>query len=153
MNVEHPEKTFTVDEANATLPLVRAIASDLASLSRDVIERRQRLAHLLTGRDLDPSDPYGEELAQIKQQVDQDTERLKGFVNELRDLGVEPKSGPEGLVDFPSMMDGRLVYLCWKLGEQEVEFWHEIDAGFRGRQSLISASASKDVSSGGDESL
>ena len=66
--------------------------------------------------------------------------RLQEFVDELRDLGVEPKNGPDGLIDFPSMMDGRLVYLCWKLGEPEVQHWHELDAGFAGRHSLMADS-------------
>ncbi len=64
------------------------------------------------------------------------------YVEELRALGVEPKSGPEGLVDFPSLMDERVVFLCWKLGENEVTNWHELDAGFRGRQSLVAGTVS-----------
>ena len=61
---------------------------------------------------------------------------IEANVEELRALGVEPKNGPEGLVDFPAMMEGRPVYLCWKLGEPEVLHWHDLDAGFRGRQPL-----------------
>ena len=64
---------------------------------------------------------------------------LQEFVNELRQLGVEPK-GPGGLVDFPAELDGRQVYLCWKLGESEVLHWHEIDAGFEDRQPLTAES-------------
>ena len=57
-------------------------------------------------------------------------------MRELQRLGVEPKSATDGLVDFPSIVDGRMVYLCWRLGEPEVLYWHELDAGYRGRQSL-----------------
>ena len=138
-----PKKLFTVSEANAALPLVRAIVGDLAALSRDVAERRERMAHLLAGRDeVEADDLYSEELVQIEQELDKDAERLAGFVQELRELGVEPKNPAEGLVDFPSMMDGRVVYLCWKLGEAEVLYWHEIDTGFSGRQSLTAESLS-----------
>lgn len=129
-------KVFTVDEANAALPLVRAIVHDLAQLSREVIERRDRLSLLLAGRDRGAGDMYGQELVQIEEELGKDSQRLQEYVEELRQLGVEPKNGPEGLVDFPAMMDGRLVYLCWKLGESEILHWHELDAGFRGRQSL-----------------
>ena len=59
-------------------------------------------------------------------------------------LGVEPKGAVDGLVDFPSMMDGRIVFLCWKLGEAEVTHWHELDAGFSGRQSLVAGSVADD---------
>ncbi|MEX2118135.1 MAG: DUF2203 domain-containing protein [Pirellulales bacterium] len=129
-------KIFTVEQANAVLPLVRAIATDLAELSRDVIERRERLAMLLAGRQRGSRDLYGEELAQIEEELEKDSQRLQEYVEELRELGVEPKNGPEGLIDFPALIEGRLVYLCWKLGEPEVQHWHELDAGFPGRRPL-----------------
>jgi hypothetical protein len=135
-----PAKLFTVDQANAALPLVRAIASDLAQLSREVIDRRERLAQLRSGREIKSYGPYSEELAQVEEELEKDTHRLQEYVEELRALGVEPKNGPEGLVDFPSFMDGRLVYLCWKLGEPEVLHWHELDTGFSGRQPLTAGS-------------
>jgi len=129
-------KTFTVQEASATLPLVRAIVSDLVHLARDVVERRQRVSALTAGRPHDAHDPYHQELAQIEEELEKDTRQLEEYIEELRQLGVEPKSATEGLVDFPSFLDGREVYLCWKLGEPEVLFWHDLDAGFRGRQPL-----------------
>jgi len=134
-------KLFTVEQANAALPLVRAIASDLAQLSRDVIERRERLSTLLAGRERGTRDLYGEELAHVETELEKDSERLQEYVEELRELGVDPKNGPEGLVDFPAMLDGKPVYLCWKLGEPEVLFWHDLDAGFRGRQPLTAGSS------------
>ena len=145
------KKLFTVDEANAALPLVRAIMKDLSELSREVIERRQRLQHLSPvrsapsgtgppGTGADEEDPYASELAQIEEELEKDSRRLQEFVEELRELGVEPKNGPEGLVDFPSLLDGRVVYLCWKLDEPEVTHWHEIDGGFAGRQPLTAGS-------------
>jgi hypothetical protein len=129
-------KTFTVQEANAMLPLVRAIVVDLVQLSRDVLERRERLAVLGTDRSERPGDPYQEELAQMEEELEKDTRQLQEYVRELQGLGVEPKSATEGLVDFPSIVDSRRVYLCWRLGEPEVLYWHELDAGYRGRQSL-----------------
>ena len=141
-------KLFTVEQANASLPLVRAIAADLAKLSRDVIERRERLSILLAGRDRDARDLYGEELAHVEAELEKDTERLQEYVEELRDLGVDPKNGPEGLIDFPALLDGRPVYLCWKLGEPEVLHWHDLDAGFRGRQPLTADSAVADSAVG-----
>jgi hypothetical protein len=139
-----PKRLFTVEQANACLPLVRAIVEDLAELSREVIERRGRLSHLLTGRQRQgEEDFYSAELAQIEEELEKDGLRLQEYVEELRELGVEPKNGPEGLVDFPSRMDGRIVYLCWKLGEPEVMFWHDLEAGFRGRQPLTAGTAAE----------
>lgn len=148
-----PRRLFTVEQANAVLPLVRAITSDLVRLSREVIERRERLALLSAGRNASAKDPYTEELSQIEEELGKDTEQLQAFVEELRELGVEPKSGPEGLIDFPAMMDDRIVFLCWKLGESEVLHWHELDAGFRGRQSLVAESLAPDASAPQGETL
>ena len=142
MSVEEykPARFFTIDQANATLPLVRAITSDLATLAKDVVERRHRLALLTSGRDLKPGDPYSDELAQMEAELERDAIRLQGYVDELRELGVEPKGAVEGLVDFPCQLDGRIVLLCWKLGEPEVLFWHDLDSGFGGRQPLTAGS-------------
>jgi hypothetical protein len=148
-----PTKIFTVEQANAALPLVRAITSDLVRLSREVMERRERLALLSAGRSSTAKDLYSEELAQIEEELDKDSEQLEAYVDELRELGVEPKSGPEGLVDFPSLMDDQIVFLCWKLGEPEVTHWHAIDAGFAGRQSLVAGTACADEGAERDESL
>jgi hypothetical protein len=135
-----PARYFTIDQANATLPLVRAITSDLATLAKDVVERRHRLALLTSGRDLKPGDPYSDELAQMEAELERDAIRLQGYVDELRELGVEPKGAVEGLVDFPCKLDGRTVLLCWKLGEPEVLFWHDLESGFAGRQPLTAGS-------------
>ncbi len=133
-----PEKRrlFTVEEANAMLPLVRVIVADLSQLSKDVVERRERLGNLTANRDSRVPDAYSDEVAEIEAELERDTQQLYVYVEELRQLGVEPKNGPEGLVDFPAMMEDRVVYLCWRQGEQEVLFWHDVDAGFAGRQPL-----------------
>jgi len=139
------KRLFTVDEANATLPLVSAICADMSELSQSLLERRERLAHLAGRRaaagKTDRNDPYLEELAQVEQDLNDESHRLQEYVTELRDLGVEPKDAPKGLVDFPSLMEDRVVFLCWQLGEPEVMYWHEVDEGFPGRQRLTAESA------------
>jgi len=129
-------RLFTLEEANMRLPLVRAIACDLSTLARDLVERRQRLDSLLAGRKVSSTDVYSDELAEMFKAIERDTKKLEEYVDELQELGVEAKGAIDGLIDFPSMMDGRVVYLCWKLGESEVMHWHELDAGFVGRQPL-----------------
>ena len=129
-------KIFTPAEANATLPLVRAIVSDLVELSRELAERQQRLAMLMRGKVSNSRDPYREELVQVQEELEKDSLRIRDYVEELRALGVEPKGSTEGLVDFPARLNGRNVYLCWKLGESRVLFWHDMETGYTGRQSL-----------------
>lgn len=134
-------RSFSVDEANAALPLVRAIVEDVVSLSHGVVDRRERLALLRGKRSLDAKDPYTEELLQVDRDLENDRARLYEYAGELRELGVELKDALGGLVDFPGWMDGRVVYLCWKLGEPEVAHWHELDAGFAGRRAIVTCDA------------
>uniref|UniRef100_A0A7C2NZ42 DUF2203 family protein n=1 Tax=Schlesneria paludicola TaxID=360056 RepID=A0A7C2NZ42_9PLAN len=132
-------KQFTVDAANRTLPLVKAIVADIVTLYRDVSERKDRLESLQRRRSNIPQrqdDPYLEEVEQIRQDLDKEVERLQGYVDELQGLGVELKDPVAGLVDFPATIEGRQAYLCWKLGEPQVEFWHTQDSGYSGRQPL-----------------
>ena len=145
----HKKKYFTVEEANQMLPLVRAIVEDIVELFRDVHDRRERLSRVrqlpgASGRD--EKSVYNEELLQIEEDLDKDITKLEGYVDELQGLGIELKDFVSGLVDFPSKMDGREVYLCWRLGEDEVGYWHELDAGFQGRHSLLEGSVPGDGS-------
>ena len=140
-----PAKTFSVEQANACLPLVRLIVGDMVILAREMIERRQRLDQLTSGRGNSKGDLYSDELAQIEEELEKDTERLLGYAGELLALGVEPKGAAEGLVDFPHLIDGRFVYLCWKYNEPEVLYWHELDAGFAGRRPLTVGASMPDA--------
>ncbi len=130
------KRFFTVAEANSTLPLVRAIVSDIADLARDLRERHERLSRVKSSDRQLPADAYQEEIQQIQAELERDQARMKEYEIELRDLGIELKDYYTGLVDFPCKMDGREVYLCWRLGEPEVAYWHDLDAGFAGRQKL-----------------
>jgi hypothetical protein len=129
-------KYFTVAEANATLPYVRAIVRDVTELANELRERHERLSsqRLPDGALVD--DSHREELEQAEDEFQRDQARLREFERELQQIGVELKDYFTGLIDFPSIRDGRPVYLCWKLGEPEVAHWHEIEAGFAGRQKL-----------------
>lgn len=136
-------KYFTPDQANQTLPLVRAIVGDIVELYRDVHERRERLVKIrqLPGASSrNEESVYSEELRHIEEEIDKDIDRLSDFAKELSSLGVDLKDPTVGLVDFPARLDGRDVCLCWKLGEDDVAWWHETDAGYQGRQSLYELS-------------
>jgi hypothetical protein len=137
-------RLFTVEEANQRLPLVKAIVKDIVELFRDVQQRRERLASVkqLRGEGTSSSRFHSEETEQVEAEIQKDEEKLAEFVAELRELGVEFKDPVLGLVDFPAEMDGRVVHLCWKLDEPEVQFWHELNAGFSGRQLLLAESVS-----------
>jgi hypothetical protein len=152
-NVSSPTRLFTIREANAVLPLVRAITRDMVEVARDVVERRDRLQALLAGRKLCPGNPYDDELVQMGEDLERDAGRIRELVEELGELGVEPKSATDGLVDFPGILDGRHVYFCWKLGEEEVSHWHEIGAGFASRKPLNSPALRNQLLTGSSQGL
>ena len=129
------KKVFDVEEANRHLPLVRAIVEDIVKLFRDVHDRRERLnrvrqVHGKSARD--ENSLYGEELEQVERDLEKDITRLDGYVEELHELGAVLKDPVTGLVDFRTQIDGREAYLCWKLGEEEIAYWHKLDARFPG---------------------
>jgi hypothetical protein len=138
MNPAEPKpkkKFFTVEEANNTLPLVRAIVTDIVRQTRGVQDLRARLSAIRRDPRRPAADVYSEELAHSEAELAAEESSLAELIDELGRLGIELK-GPDGLCDFPSLRDGRVVYLCWRLGEPEVMHWHELDAGFGGRQPL-----------------
>ena len=123
---------WTLERANRALPLVRRIVADLVQAHakwRDLVERFTIATALSTTR---PSP----EAERLQREAERAATEIEGFVQELAELGVECKSLESGLVDFPAERDGRVVYLCWRDGEEAVTHWHEVDAGFAGRQPL-----------------
>lgn len=129
-------RVFTLAQANATLPYISAIVRDITQLAHELRERHERLGRLRSGRG-GLSAAHREEVDQAEAEVLRGQERMRDYEQELRQLGVELKDYFMGLIDFPSEMDGRLVYLCWRLGEPEVAHWHELEAGFAGRQKIL----------------
>ena len=131
------QKLYSLDEANQRLPLVRVIVQDIVLLYRDITERRERLAEVRRVRgDSASSRMYAEELEQVEIDIQRDEDRFIAFVEELSDLGAQLKDPSRGLIDFYSRLDDRVVDLCWMLGEGDIQHWHELDAGFPGRQSV-----------------
>jgi hypothetical protein len=142
--VEKKRRYFTVEEANKALPLVRMIVGDIVRQYRVVEDLQQRLSVVARERRRPSNDFYSEELAQSQAELDAEENKLRTYIDELRRLGVEFK-GADGLCDFYSMMDGREVFLCWRLGEPDVRYWHDLDAGFAGRCPLPALAGSSPV--------
>jgi len=124
-------KIFTVQEANALLPSVRIIVGKIQRAHRQLSTYREEAKKAAEaaeqgGGGLTDGVAYATALTQLTIQL-----------GELEALGVQLKDFERGLVDFPSLRDGRVVLLCWQLGEgDELEWWHDVDAGFAGRTPL-----------------
>ncbi len=139
---------FEVEEANRMLPLVERIVGDIVRQWELVHSLEQRLSAVSRKNTSRAGDLYQEEVTQSRADFEREKMRLGEYIEELNALGVELK-GFDGLCDFPSLKDGREVYLCWRLGEPEVSYWHEIRAGFAGRQPIEEPRAASTSGSGG----
>lgn len=124
-------KLFTIQEANALLPNVKSILAKIQRAHRAVThfrEEAKRAAEAAEqgGGGITDGVAYAGVLTELTSQM-----------SELEGLGVQLKDFERGLVDFPSLRDGRVVLLCWQMGEgDELEWWHDVDAGFAGRTPL-----------------
>ncbi len=124
-------KIFTVAEANALLPVVRGILAKIQRAHKRIYSYRQAAKSAAEGAEqggggFDHGPQYAVFLIELTSQT-----------SELEALGVQVKDFDRGLVDFPSMRDGRVVLLCWQIGEgDELEWWHDVEEGFAGRTRL-----------------
>lgn len=128
--------TFNLEQAEALLPQVREEVLAMQACKEQIDGLRVELARVVeksagNGHVRDENS-VGEKRRRAERLVAELNERLE----RLNGWGVELKGIEEGLIDFPSERDGRTVYLCWRLGEERIEWWHELDTGFAGRQPL-----------------
>jgi hypothetical protein len=122
-------KLFSVGEANALLPQLRILFTRVQAEKERMMAMQPDLVGAEKGHVYDWGTPRGPEYIGILESFHQ-------ALKDIEDLGVLIKDFDQGLCDFPHQREGRLVYLCWKLDEEEVTWWHDIDAGFAGRQPL-----------------
>lgn len=124
-------KLFTIEEANALLPTVRGIVGRIQRTYARVsaAQEQARLAAAGAahgGGGMEGGAGYVRSLSDLAEAS-----------GELEELGVQMKDYTRGLIDFPALRDGRVVLLCWQMGEgDELEWWHDLEAGFAGRQPL-----------------
>jgi len=129
-------KRFTLPEAQSLIPRVDRLLQEAIRLKPDFDRAGAELAkmkeriHMMCGTLVDRP-PFVE----VKERRDRASQGLRKAIQDLIDLGVQLKDLDSGLVDFPTLFRGREVYLCWKVGETSIEFWHG-EEGFRGRKPI-----------------
>lgn len=128
------ERIFTLDEAQSLIPQLRGLLEEASVEWR----RLKTLGPLVQGaRDAAAFDGYSAHGADYVETVT----HVMYVLGQIRDLGVLVKDVEQGLIDFPYMYKGKLVYLCWRLGEDSIQYWHDIESGFAGREPLDSEEA------------
>lgn len=128
-------RRFTLDEANSLLPRLSQLLPQIQESKSDhdrLQEKAAEYVHLMSsnGRIIE------KELNETRQELAKAATEVNSLIERVQELGCEVKGIEQGLVDFRTKREGREVYLCWKLGEPDIRWWHELDAGFAGRQPL-----------------
>ena len=131
-------KYFTPDEANRALVLVRRIVEDM-------ITQYARLGDMQEALDRAKASGSDERYEAVREDLLSTANRLHGFLEELEEVGVEIKDWARGIVDFPCLLDGQEVCLCWAFDEPHVAYWHEPEAGYAGRQPIETLAVSRAI--------
>jgi hypothetical protein len=123
-------KVFSLDEANELIPLIRPKLERLRDFNSKLSEFREEARSAAAASERGGGTPAGPSYVKMLYEIGK-------LAAELAELGVQLKDQTRGLVDFPALRDGRLILLCWQLGEpDEIQWWHENEAGFAGRQRI-----------------
>jgi hypothetical protein len=130
------DRYFTPEEANALLPEVRLLVEQMVSHRRALARatvRHSQIAMKIAGNG-GGVDPH--EIDQLQERIDAQAGAVVEAVETLQRLGIQVKDLDEGLIDFPALRGTEEVLLCWRLGEDEIAYWHTAEGGFAGRRPL-----------------
>lgn len=130
-------KLFTLDEAQALLPVAEALLNRALEAKQAAAELEEQLSELV--RRIFANGGMMINTAAVQKQkttLEALVQRAKDAIEEIDAIGVQVKDLETGLLDFPCLLEGETVLLCWKRGEPRIEFWHRVEDGFRGRQPI-----------------
>ncbi|HZM24688.1 MAG TPA: DUF2203 domain-containing protein [Anaerolineales bacterium] len=120
---------FTLKEANEALKVIRPLMEEVQMIRQKILANQPEAWPAI-----EKSAGNGGNRA-LSNMV-QDFEKLDALIHQIQDTGAQIKDINTGLLDFSALRDGREVYLCWQYGEEDIAFWHEVEAGFAGRQPI-----------------
>jgi len=120
---------FTLQEANEALTSIRPWMDEIQIIRGEILAHQPEIWSVMEKSAGNGGNPT---LSRMVKTFD----RLDALIHSIQDIGAIIKDVNTGLLDFPALKDGHEVYLCWKYGEDNIAFWHEIEAGFAGRQSI-----------------
>ena len=132
-------KTFTLSEAQAALPEVRSLVEQMQGIQRSIATTNAELEDKQAKAAAGNGYPVQSLKQQIRELGKHQLKRVEAFqsaLSRLEELGCVLKDVNTGLVDFYSMREGELVFLCWKPGEERIRFWHTLEDGYPGRKPL-----------------
>ncbi len=126
-------KFYTVDEANRLVPELTKLLTEMQAAKDAIIAHREELERLEV---VAAGNGHARHAEALTAELDQHVRQLNIRLEWLQDADIELRDLDEGLIDFPSIRNARRIWLCWKLGEPRVGYWHEVNTGFGSRQRL-----------------
>ncbi|HLF89327.1 MAG TPA: DUF2203 domain-containing protein [Anaerolineales bacterium] len=120
---------FTLEEANTALNEIKPLIEEILTIRQHILDQREEVWPVIQRA-------AGNGGSQSASKLAIEFERVDALVHQIQATGVIVKDLNMGLLDFPHLKEGREVYLCWKHGEEGIAFWHEIEAGYAGRQPI-----------------
>ena len=123
------ERIFTVAEAQSLLPRLRTLLEELSQEWKRISALNPEIQKARDNAPLNGYSKFGVEYVES-------VSHLMSLIHEIKDMGVLLKDADKGLCDFPYIKGGRMVYLCWQLGEDAIRYWHDVETGFAGRKPL-----------------
>ena len=129
-------KVFTLKEANELLAILTPKLEELRRIREMILKLEVGIDTLEILSEQNSSEGVSPEMTQKVEEYTKCVNRFYALIDEVHESGAVLKDIDLGLIDFYSLYKGKVVYLCWKLGESEIAFWHDIGGGYRNRQPL-----------------
>lgn len=129
-----PNRYFSLDEANRAVAQVAPLLLQSQDLQRRAIRTKERVDRLW--QRLERGEPVLDDIASLQQQLDHTTREFTSVLARLEAIGCILRDLEVGLVDFPARVDDTELYLCWRLGEEGIQYWHGADEGYAGRKPI-----------------
>jgi hypothetical protein len=129
-------KVFTIKEANRIIPVVSQTVIEVRGKALEIIQLQDRIGVLALIGGENVASPEHADYAARRRELQDLVAQYNGHLEELQKIGCVLKDLNEGLVDFYGRKKNRLVFLCWKLGEKRISYWHEIESGYTGRRPI-----------------
>jgi hypothetical protein len=129
---------FTIEQARAMLPLLRLIVTDISLSHRELTERKSNLRRMLRRTEGKARfQVYDAEITEIQEDLKSETAHLEEYVSELEQLGVILRSAHDGIVDFPTVVDGMPAYYTWQMEQQDIVDFHRADESTADRKPIF----------------
>jgi len=132
---------FSLEQAAAMLPLLRLIVADISLGHRDLTDRRADLHSLIRRKKPQIDEFYSEEIEETRQDLVTESRQLDDYIEELENLGVILRSAQEGIVNFPTLVDDKIAYFIWRMGDKEITHWYRPAEGYADRKPIIELEA------------